>query len=181
MKRKNERKKERHKKQRKQRTSGRFFSPTTNFLVGKYGLRRAERWDDMPCRACPPRWARSKYVYYIMSSNPRKANHEQSNRIPLRVFAACPTLITVCQYEYCSTGGCTAVRTFYVPITDVLVLYLVYGVIPGPINNTWYILNPVCQYEYSIWMYSSSKNILPITDVLVLHWYTRHMVSYLMQ
>ena len=34
-------KKARHKKQRKQRTSGRFFSPTTNFLVGNYGLRRA--------------------------------------------------------------------------------------------------------------------------------------------
>ena len=44
---KNERKKERHKKRRKQRTSGRFFAPTTNFLVGNYGLRRAERWDDM--------------------------------------------------------------------------------------------------------------------------------------
>ena len=25
-----------------------FFSPTTNFLVGNHGLRRAERWDDMP-------------------------------------------------------------------------------------------------------------------------------------
>ena len=45
--RKNERKKERHKKQRKQRTPGWLFSPTTNFLVGNYGLRRAERWDDM--------------------------------------------------------------------------------------------------------------------------------------
>ena len=41
-------KKERHKKQRKQRTSGRFFSPTNKFLVGNYGPRRAERWDDMP-------------------------------------------------------------------------------------------------------------------------------------
>ena len=41
-------KNERHKKQRKQRTSGRFFSPTNNFLVCNYGLRRAERWDDMP-------------------------------------------------------------------------------------------------------------------------------------
>ena len=39
----------RHKKQTKQRTSGRFFAPTTNFLVGNYGLRRAgEGWDDMP-------------------------------------------------------------------------------------------------------------------------------------
>ena len=46
--RKNERTKERHKKQRKQRTSGRFFSPTAYFLVGNYGLRRAERWDDIP-------------------------------------------------------------------------------------------------------------------------------------
>ena len=36
------------KKQRKQRTSGRFFSPTDNFIVGNYGLRKAERWDDMP-------------------------------------------------------------------------------------------------------------------------------------
>ena len=36
------------KKQRKQRTSGRFFAPTANFLVGNYGLRRADRWDDMP-------------------------------------------------------------------------------------------------------------------------------------
>ena len=45
---KNEERKERQKKQRKQRTSGRFFSPTTNFLVGNYELRRAERWDDMP-------------------------------------------------------------------------------------------------------------------------------------
>ena len=45
---KKSRKKERHRKQRKQRTSGRFFSPTTNFLVGNYGLRRDERWDDMP-------------------------------------------------------------------------------------------------------------------------------------
>ena len=44
----NERKKERHKKQRKRRTSGKFFSPTTNFLVGNYGLRRAERWGDIP-------------------------------------------------------------------------------------------------------------------------------------
>ena len=41
-------KKGRQKKQRKQRTSGRFFSPPSNFLVGNYGLRRAERWDDMP-------------------------------------------------------------------------------------------------------------------------------------
>ena len=24
------------------------LSPTTNFLVGDYGLRMAERWDDMP-------------------------------------------------------------------------------------------------------------------------------------
>ena len=45
---KNEREKRRHKKQRKQRTSERFFSPTTNFLVGNYGLRMAKRWDDMP-------------------------------------------------------------------------------------------------------------------------------------
>ena len=36
------------KKQRKQRTSGRLFAPTANFLVGNYGLRRADRWDDMP-------------------------------------------------------------------------------------------------------------------------------------
>ena len=36
------------KKQRKQITSGRFFSPTNNFIVGNYGPRRAERWDDMP-------------------------------------------------------------------------------------------------------------------------------------
>ena len=26
----------------------RSFSPTTNFLVGNYGLKRAESWDDMP-------------------------------------------------------------------------------------------------------------------------------------
>ena len=41
-------KEERHKKQRKQRTSGTFFSPTANFLVGNHGLRRAKRRDDMP-------------------------------------------------------------------------------------------------------------------------------------
>ena len=49
---KKRKKRERHKKQRKQRTSGRFFSPTTNFLVGNCGLRRAERWDDMPSMCC---------------------------------------------------------------------------------------------------------------------------------
>ena len=43
--RKNGRKKERHKKKAKELWEG---SPTPNFLVGNYGLRRAERWDDMP-------------------------------------------------------------------------------------------------------------------------------------
>ena len=47
-KREKKKKKKRLKKQRKQRTSGRFFSPTNNFRVGNYGLRRAERWDNMP-------------------------------------------------------------------------------------------------------------------------------------
>ena len=58
--RKNERKKERHKKNRKQRTSGEF--PNKYFLVGKYGLSRK---DVRICRACPSKWARSKYVYNI--------------------------------------------------------------------------------------------------------------------
>ena len=44
----NGRKKKASQAGKKQRASGRFFSPTTNFLVGNYGLRRAERWDDMP-------------------------------------------------------------------------------------------------------------------------------------
>ena len=35
-------------KARRQGTSGRFFSPATNFLFGNYGLRRAERGEDMP-------------------------------------------------------------------------------------------------------------------------------------
>ena len=31
-------------------------SPTNTFLVGNYGLRRAES-----CRPCPPKWTRAKY------------------------------------------------------------------------------------------------------------------------
>ena len=31
-----------------QGTSGRFLSAATNFLFGNYGLRRAERGEDMP-------------------------------------------------------------------------------------------------------------------------------------
>ena len=38
--------KERHKKQKSKEL--REGSPTNNFLVGNYGLRRAERWEDMP-------------------------------------------------------------------------------------------------------------------------------------
>ena len=41
-------KRSRLKKKKKQKTPGRMFSPTNIFLVGNYGLRRAERWDDMP-------------------------------------------------------------------------------------------------------------------------------------
>ena len=40
-------KKERHKKQ-KESKELREGSPTNNFLVGTYGLRRAESWEDMP-------------------------------------------------------------------------------------------------------------------------------------
>ena len=32
----------------KAKNFGKVLSPTTNFLVGDYGLRMAERWDDMP-------------------------------------------------------------------------------------------------------------------------------------
>ena len=35
-------------KTKKAKNFGKVLSPTNNFLVGNYGLRRAERWDDTP-------------------------------------------------------------------------------------------------------------------------------------
>ena len=35
-------------KPKKAKNFGKVLFPTNNFLVGNYGLRRAERWDNMP-------------------------------------------------------------------------------------------------------------------------------------